>query len=102
MSASIRCGRASPHGAEDWPWSSVRAPLAGRSDGLTDIAPVLERFPDFASLLASEADEAAAKALRLAETTGRPLGSADWIARLEAATGRTLRPRKRGPQPRIE
>jgi putative transposase len=88
--------------AEDWPWSSVRAPLAGRGDGLTDIAPVLERFPDFAGLLATEADEAAANALRLAETTGRPLGSADWIARLEAATGRTLRPRKRGPQPRIK
>jgi putative transposase len=80
----------------------VRAHLAGRSDGLTDIAPVLEHFPDIAGLLATEADEAAANALRLAETTGRPLGFADWIARLEAATGSTLRPRKRGPQPRIE
>jgi putative transposase len=66
--------------AEDWPWSSVRTHLVGRGDGLTDIAPVLERFPDFAGLLATEADEAAANALRLAETTGRPLGSSDWIA----------------------
>ena len=27
--------------AEDWPWSSARAHLAGRDDGLVEVAPLL-------------------------------------------------------------
>jgi putative transposase len=38
--------------------------------------------------------------LRRALTTGRPLGSAGWIAALEQSSGRALAPRKRGPKPR--
>jgi putative transposase len=76
--------------AEDWPWSSVKAHLTGRSDGLTDLAPVRDRFADFADLLGTEEDEAAANALRLSETTGCSLGSSTWIAGLEAATWRVL------------
>ncbi|MDQ0392657.1 transposase [Labrys monachus] len=87
--------------AEEWPWSSVRAHLSGESDGLTELAPVLDRFPHFADLLGSEEDEAAANALRLAESTGRPLGAAAWVADLEARTGRPLRPRKRGPKSKL-
>ena len=29
--------------AQDWPWSSVRAHLAGEDDGVVRVAPVLER-----------------------------------------------------------
>ncbi len=87
--------------AEEWPWSSVRAHLSGHADGLTDLGPVLERFPDFASLLETEEDAAAANALRLAETTGRPLGAPSWIATLETAAGRALAPQKRGPKPKL-
>ena len=29
--------------AEDWPWSSVRAHLAGRDDGLVEVGPLLSR-----------------------------------------------------------
>ena len=39
---------------------------------------------------------------RRSETTGRPLGSDGWIAKLERQTGRSLAPRKRGPKPRPE
>ena len=39
--------------AEDWPWSSVRAHLAGVDDSLAQVKPVLERVHDFAALLAS-------------------------------------------------
>lgn len=87
--------------AQDWPWSSVRAHLTGQSDGLTDLAPVRDRFPNFADLLGAVEDEAATNALRRAETTGRPLGPKSWITRLETATGRQLNPRKRGPRPAI-
>lgn len=34
--------------AQDWPWSSVRAHLAGEDDGLVHVRPVLERVRNFA------------------------------------------------------
>lgn len=88
--------------AEDWRWSSVRAHLAGEDDGLVRVAPGLDRYGDFAAFLGSPDDDAGAwRALRRSETTGRPLGSADWIAVLETRTGRTLAPQKRGPKPKV-
>ena len=87
--------------AADWPWSSVRAHLAGTDDGLVTVAPALERIDDFAAFLADDIDEAAAyAALRKAESIGRPIGDADWVKMLEARTGRTLAPARRGPKPR--
>lgn len=86
--------------AEDWPWSSVRAHLAGRSDGVVEVTPLLARIEDFAAFLAEPFDEDSAYlALRRAETIGRPLGGKDWIEQLEREHGRVLAPRKRGPKP---
>ena len=88
--------------AEDWEWSSARAQLSGRADGITALAPVLARFPDFAALLDGGEDAASGMAferLRRAETVGRPLGGAEFLARLEGLTRRTLAPRKRGRKP---
>ena len=83
--------------AEDWPWSSVRAHLAGRDDGLVEVAPLLERCgARFAALIAEEPDPAKIAALRAAETIGRPLGAGDFLDRLAALTGRDPRPGKRG------
>src|SRR3989454_1032246 len=42
--------------ARDWRWSSVRAHLGGRDDGVTALAPVCERYPDFANFLSEETD----------------------------------------------
>ena len=84
--------------AQDWAWSSARAHLAARDDGVVTVAPLLARVPDFAGLLAGDEDEQAVSALRKSETIGRPLGTADWLEALEAQTGRRLRARKRGRQ----
>ena len=65
-------------------------------------APVAERIDDFAALLASEDDSVRTKALRAAETVGRPLGETAWFDRIEAELGRVLRPQKRGPKPILE
>jgi len=66
------------------------------------VAPALDRYGDFAAFLGTPADHGDAwQALRRAETTGRPLGDADWMAALEAKTGRSLAPQKRGPKPRV-
>ena len=82
--------------AEDWPWSSVHAHLSGRSDGLTTVAPALSRFPRFADLLELGPDEAAFARLRRAESVGRPVGADAFVAELETATSRALKPAKRG------
>lgn len=86
--------------AEDWPWSSAGAHLAGCDDELASVTPLLGRIPDFAGLLASPGDVAATARLERAATIGRPLGPPAWIAALEARLGRPLARRKPGPKPR--
>ena len=80
---------------EDWRWSSVHAHLGG-GDGITQVGPVLERFPDFAGFIAAEGDPEALGRLRRGESIGRPLGDDDFLGRLEAQTGRALKAAKRG------
>jgi len=87
--------------AQDWRWSSTAAHLAEADDQLVTVAPVLERYGRFADFLGDPAAEDPAwRVLRQSETSGRPLGSSDWIAALETRTGRQLAPQKRGPKPR--
>lgn len=87
--------------AEDWPWSSTRAHLAGDDDHVVKVAPALERVGDFAAFLGEPFDEALSyAALRKAESVGRPIGSSEWLADMEARTGLALRPQKRGPKPK--
>ena len=84
----------------DWPWSSARAHLTGRDDGLVATTPLLERIGDFATFLAAGDDPAATGALRAAETTGRPLGNEAFIEGLERLLGRKLARGRPGPPPR--
>ena len=77
-------------------WSSARAHLAGRDDGLVRVAPLIERVGRFAELLGMESDLALLAALRDAESTGRPLGSDAFVAELEQLTGRRLQRRAAG------
>jgi len=85
--------------AQDWRWSSVRAHLRGKEDGLTALAPIRDRFPRFADLLAGEPEPELFARLRSAESVGRPLGNDGFLTRLERLTRRTLKPGKRGPKP---
>ncbi len=90
--------------AEDWPWSSARAHLAGQDDALVTVAPLLERVGDFGGFLtgAGDADARAWAALRRAETTGRPVGSELWVKALERQSNRALAPARRGPKPKAK
>ncbi|HEU0147463.1 MAG TPA: transposase [Bradyrhizobium sp.] len=85
--------------AQDWKWSSTRAHLRGRDDGLTTLKPVKQIIPDFAGLLGSVPEQDLFDRLRAAESIGRPLGSDRFMARIERLTGRILKPGKRGPKP---
>lgn len=88
--------------AQDWRWSSTRAHLRGKDDGVTALAPIRDRFPQFADLLATEPEADLFGALRSAESIGRPLGDDRFLARIERQTGRVLKPAKRGPKPSAE
>jgi putative transposase len=85
--------------AQDWRWSSARAHLRGRDDGLTALAPIRDRFPRFADLLDSEPEQDLFERLRAAESIGRPLGNERFLTRIERLSGRLLKPGKRGPKP---
>ena len=84
--------------AEDWPWSSARAHLAGADDDLVRVAPVLERCADVAALLADGREEGFS-ALRRSEGSGRPVGTADFVADLERRLGRPIARRAPGRKP---
>lgn len=83
---------------------NAAAHLGQADDPLVTVAPVLERYGSFADFLgqARDDDETGWRLLRMSETSGRPLGSEAWLDRLEAQTGRTLKPQKRGPKPKGE
>ena len=82
----------------DYAWSSARAHLAGRDDGLVKTAPLLDIAGDWAAFLAGGLGAAEGDALRHHEHTGRPLGDARFIERLEATLGRSLKKKKPGPK----
>ena len=73
----------------------------GGDDVLMKATPVVERaglpWRDFLldGLRAEEAES-----MRRHERTGRPLGSVEFVARLERILGRVLRRQKPGPKPR--
>jgi putative transposase len=97
----VRAGLAAR--AENWPWSSARAHIEGRSDGLTDLAGLAGIVGDWRAMLEQglEAGDGSADATIEAHSrTGRPWGDEAFLDRLEAMTGRTLRRRRPGPKPR--
>jgi len=83
--------------AQDWRWSSTRAHLSGKEDGITSLAPIRERIARFADLLDEDGDPEAFARLRAAESIGRPLG---FLAGIERLTARSPKPGKRGPKPK--
>ena len=86
--------------APDWAWSSTRAHLSGMEDGITTLEPLRQRFPDFADLLGRGREANLFDRIRKAESVGRPLGSETFLRRIEAETGRSVAPGKRGPKAR--
>ena len=82
--------------AGEWPWSSARPHLERRDDRLVKTAPLLAMIADWRALLDSVVREDELRDLREHGHTGRPLGSASFLDRLESMVGRVLRPQKGG------
>ena len=76
--------------------------MAGEDDALVEVAPLLDRHGDFAAFLGGEEDQQASRALRTAESIGRPAGSAGWLALIEQRSGRRLQAARRGRKPKEE
>jgi len=84
---------------EAWRWSSASAHFSGQDSELVKVAPILERYGNFASFLDMQPEDSDVfRKLRQSETTGRPLGADSWMDRVSALIGRDIRPGKRGPK----
>ena len=92
--------------AEDWRWSSAKAHVTGRSDGLTDLAALAGVHRNWRAMLrhgleAGDLGEEELASIEAHMRTGRPRGSGSFIGALEAKTGRALKRRKPGPKPKV-
>ncbi|MFA4973354.1 MAG: transposase [bacterium] len=87
--------------AEDYRWSSARAHVQGQTDICLsgDELGVLG-IDDWKAYLMESGDDDFMKRLRKGARTGRPLGSDEFIDRIESLTGRVLRRQKPGPKGR--
>ena len=83
-----------------WRWSSTAAHITGRNDGLVNVAPLLGRVDDWREYLAEGLVPEQAALLRRHERTGRPLGGAAFLKRLETRLDRVLRKKMPGRKPR--
>jgi len=86
--------------AAEYRWSSAAAHVAGRDDGLVRVGPLLELAGEgrWEQFLGEQVRGEEWELLRRHERTGRPLGDEGFLARLESALARALRPQKRGPK----
>ncbi len=82
----------------EWRWSSARAHLEGADDGLATVAPLLELVPDWPGFLSEAVSEDQEAVLEKHGRTGRPLGGAAFIERLETDLSRRFRKGKPGPK----
>jgi len=92
----VRAGLATAPSA--YRWSSARAHLKRRDDGLVTVAPLLAMAGNWRAVLNSALSEEELKRFREHERTGRVLGDDDFQKRLEKKLGRVLRRQKPGPK----
>jgi putative transposase len=83
---------------EGWAWSSAAAHLGRRADALVakDRPAPLDSVGSWAKFLGLGLSDESAAIIRAHERTGRPIGGRDFVAALEAASGRVLARRKPG------
>jgi putative transposase len=85
---------------EQYRWSSAASFLNGSKDILTDISGLNERIDNWARFLSQPVDSSVVEKMRKHEQTGRPLGSENFIIKLEKILDRMLRPKKAGRKPK--
>jgi putative transposase len=84
--------------AEDYRWSSARAHCRGDLDVLLDPAHS-QAIAGWAEWLRGNPDARVDDLIRECTSSGRPCGDEAFLIELERLTGRSLRPKRRGPKP---
>jgi putative transposase len=96
--APVRAGLAA--NARAWRWSSARAHLSGADDDVVSVGRVLKAVPDWRAFLAEGTPLKDRQTIDSRIRTGRPMGSAQFVAELEQKLGRVLAKQKPGPKPK--
>ena len=91
--------------AEGWRWSSATTHVTGKPDGLTDLKGMAGLHRNWRAMLrhgleAGDVSTEEEAAIEARIRTGRPLGDEGFVDALETASGRSLKPLRRGPKPR--
>jgi putative transposase len=81
---------------EEYPWSSAGAHIKGKNDDLVQVKPLLRIVGDWRRFLSGDVSTEEYELLQRHERTGRPLGSKNFIERLENKLSRILTPQKGG------
>lgn len=85
---------------EQWPWSSARAHLWGRTDPLVDGREAGHFVGDWSSYLAEGMPASQSKTIESHLSTGRPMGDTSFIERAEQQLNRPLQKRRPGRKPK--
>lgn len=81
---------------EDYLWSSARAHIFGFKDGILSPLPSYLKISNWRDYLYGIEKDEELIPIRECARSGRPLGSAEFLTRLESITGMRIRPRPRG------
>ena len=81
---------------EEYLWSSAKAHITGQDDDLVRVKPLLKMVDNWRKFLSSPSMGEENELIRRHEQTGRPLGSAKFVHRLENQLSRILIPQKGG------
>jgi putative transposase len=76
--------------AEDYPWSSARAHILRKKDVLISGRESVLKIDDWNAYLKEKDDHQDIEQIESHEKTGRPLGSDDFLKKLEETTGRKI------------
>ena len=82
--------------AWEYRWSSAAAHMRGEDDTLVQVRPMLERVRDWGEYIGQGLPDSETRAIRLHNRTGRPLGSDEFVEKLERIVGRILKTQKPG------
>ncbi len=90
--------------AEDWPWSSAAAHVAGRGDDVAEGEWLTQRIAGWAcswrDYLSEQDSQELTREFQQRENTGRPLGDTPFLEQIGRLLGRNLLPKKPGPKPK--
>ena len=72
---------------EEWEWSSASAHIKGEDDELVLVKPMLDRIDDWGKYLSFADSSSHVEQIKQHTRTGRPLGSMEFIRKLETIAG---------------